>query len=175
MLFFFFLAIPLTEPRVQQGTLASVGSQLDRGQPIGGGRRAVPQDPLGPVVHDRGRDLAQRLRHLQLQSGPELRSVRRAGLPVVVQLLLLQQEAEAHRLLHLSGHQVSIFSICLSAFYMVDHYFGRSSSNKLSSSSIIDALYGVFAVRQPDKTRALIVTYTTLTTKVQFLTCVHLD
>lgn len=109
MLFFSFLAIPLTEPRVQQGTLASVGSQLDRGQPIGGGRRAVPQDPLGPVVHDRGRDLAQRLRHLQLQSGPELRSVRRAGLPVVVQLLLLQQETEAHRLLHLSGHQVSIF------------------------------------------------------------------
>lgn len=85
-----------------------MGPELDREQSVGGGRRSVPQDPHGPVVHDRGRDFAERLRHLQLQSGPQLGPVRRAGLSVVLQLLFLQQKVEAHRIFHLPGHQLGL-------------------------------------------------------------------
>lgn len=65
------------------------------------------QAPERPVDDDWRGNSAEWLRHLQLQPRLELGSVRRAWLVVELQLLLLQQEAQADRFLHLSRNQVS--------------------------------------------------------------------
>lgn len=66
--------------------------------------------PESVVDNTRRRDSAQRLRYLQLQSRSQQRSVWRARIIVELQLLLLQQEIEADRILQLSRNQVSNFS-----------------------------------------------------------------
>lgn len=88
-----------------------MGHELCGGQFGCAGRGTVSDAANCPVVGSERRDQLERLRHLQFQSGHDLRSIRRTRLPVVVQLLLLQQEDEADRVLHLPRQQVS--GICL--------------------------------------------------------------
>jgi len=63
---------------------------------------ACPRQVVGH--HQRG-DLLARVRHLLLQSGSAIRSVRWGRITLVLQLLLLQSTAQADRPLHLQGAQ----------------------------------------------------------------------
>jgi hypothetical protein len=98
----------ILEPRVQQGAFAPMGGERHRLEPDRHGRRSVPL--LGGVVvgRDQRRDLPRRLRHLLIQPRPGVGPLRRSRLSLELQLFFLQQEAQAHRFLHLQSREVSI-------------------------------------------------------------------
>ena len=67
--------------------------------------RPVLARPWQVVGHHQRGDLPARVRHLLVQPGSAIGSVRRGRITLVLQLLLLQSTAQADRSLHLSGAQ----------------------------------------------------------------------
>lgn len=105
-----------------------MGHEFGARQFVGRRWRPISDPPAGSVVRCGRRDWAQRLWHLQLQSGSELRSVRRARQRLVVQLLFLQQEEKAYCVLHMPRHQVRIglhiigwVEICIMHYIFLAH------------------------------------------------------
>jgi hypothetical protein len=82
-----------------------MGGERHRLEPDRHGRRSVPL--LGGVVvgRDQRRDLPRRLRHLLIQPRPSVGPLRRSRLSLELQLFFLQQEAQAHRFLHLQSRE----------------------------------------------------------------------
>lgn len=96
-----------SERRLQQGAVTAMGRKCDRYAADRHRWRTVPRPRPGSVERPRRRDMSAGLRHIFIQSGPGVRSFRRGRLPLELQLFLLQQEVEAHRVLHVRSLKVS--------------------------------------------------------------------